>query len=927
MSRTRILFSPDRFRPVIALAALLSLFISSEATPRSPQLPPDLQTQLQKCRNADNLQDWIYDQLQWVARQPAPRASQLLVAVSDAWRSPRNAQECQAWLDLLVNEGYSLLQAGDIVRSTDAYTAAWQWARSHADIADESMLLNNILKPLGNNYTRLGEYDEADFIHHKALNIAYSLNDKEALAGTYSNLANTASNRGSPEHALEYCRLGLSQAPAHSAFRGLLLSEQADALSELGENNAARVSIQQAIVVLKTAIPDPVSDNWLFVAYQQAGDIDSADPRAALHYYTQALAIEKHKYAGRAVVHRRETAKLFLRLGDLYRRMHQPLKAIRWLDQCLSVLIPGKTFLTLQPSDLYAENTLADVLYSRALLFTDDNRQPAFSCFRLSFATERLLRRRLITGTSRERAITESRKRHETAIQSAWQAWSTTRSPELLNTMLAFMESSKAQLLYDELQQQEQQRDSITPAGGDSLRHRIRMLEKALVYYEEQSQQAGGNDSLAAVLLAQQRETELDLAAARQAGLGPSTAGYTTYPDFGVGSTSFLPEGQTEVRSFFSGSTALYQLGVDHHGVLFAERYPFGRLWQDSIRQFLHAWFEQGPNNMIDHPKRWFDQAYTIWRELFSAHPLLPGKDYVIIPDGPLDLLPIETLPTLATYSPSPARWPLVLCQTTISYAWSIRTLNETTRATGNSTGFAGFFLTDNSRHLPSLESVTREKEGIERSIHAGEWLTDQRATVSAFMTALDRSAVVHISTHAFSSQDSSSVPRIELYDRPVYMFQLSDLPRHPSLVVLSACRTGDGRMVTGEGAQSMARAFTSAGTNGVITGWWNVHDEVAARLMGLFYRELQKSVPPSEALSSAKRSWLADPAVPYLEKLPWYWAALNYQGTTAPLPTNFYTTAMTNNVLSGRLWWIFAGFVILIVLGLVYRLVRRLHF
>jgi CHAT domain-containing protein len=155
-------------------------------------------------------------------------------------------------------------------------------------------------------------------------------------------------------------------------------------------------------------------------------------------------------------------------------------------------------------------------------------------------------------------------------------------------------------------------------------------------------------------------------------------------------------------------------------------------------------------------------------------------------------------------------------------------------------------------------------------------------------------------------------------------MFQLSDLPRHPALVVLSACRTGDGRMVAGEGAQSMARAFTSAGTNGVITGWWNVHDEVAARLMERFYRELKKSISPSEALSSAKRSWLEDPSVPYLEKLPWYWAALNYQGTTAALPANFYATAMTRGTLSRRLWWLFAASLTLIILGGVYRLHRK---
>src|SRR5580704_3957577 len=117
MGKTSFPF-PAFFRPVLALTGSLLLFISLNAMPPGPGLPPDLQSQLQQRRNADDLQDWIYDQLQWVARLPAPRAAQLSIAVSEAWRAPRNAREYQAWLDLLVNEGYALLQAGDIVRST-----------------------------------------------------------------------------------------------------------------------------------------------------------------------------------------------------------------------------------------------------------------------------------------------------------------------------------------------------------------------------------------------------------------------------------------------------------------------------------------------------------------------------------------------------------------------------------------------------------------------------------------------------------------------------------------------------------------------------------------------------------------------------------------------------------------------------------------
>jgi tetratricopeptide (TPR) repeat protein len=903
-------FCPNVFRPFILLAGWLLLYQPLAAAPAGPDLPPDLQTRLQRFRNSDDLQNWIYDQLQWVAQQPGPRSQRLITAVSESWRTPRTDEESQAWLDLLINEGYSLLRAGDIVRSTDAYTAAWQWARNHPKIADNLLLLNNILKPLGNNYTRLGDYEAADFIHHKALTIATALGDKEALAGTYSNLANTASNRGRLTESVEYCKLGLLLVPAHSPYRGLLLSEEADALNDLGQTTAARTTISQAIAVLMTARPGPEVNDWLFVAYQQAGDIDSAHPFAALHDYLAALEIEKKREDSHGAVRPRETAKLYLRLGELCRRLKQPGQALGWLDRCLAVLIPGKTFPTLRSGDLYAENTLADVLYSRALLYSGNNVPMAFTCFRYSFATEGLLRRQLITAASKENAVADSRLRHETAIETAWEAWSATNSPAWLNSMLEFMESSKAQLLLDEQQQHEQERNRITPASGDSLQNRIRMLQNALIYYQEQSLQATGNDSITSVLLAQRRLTELDLAATRKAASVKFRQSAPNQPF----AQDTLPNDHTEIRSFFAGDCALFQVAVDHNGVHFAERLPLGSTWGDSLRQFLHVWFEQSPKNMIDRPRSYFDQAYALYHELFAKHPFKPGIHYIIIPDGALDLLPVEALPTESGYRPSPADWPLVVRRNTISYAWSIRTWIDAGRSTGNPTGFAGFFLADNSRHLPSLKSVTGEEEGIAQSIDHGQWFTAGQATFPAFENSLQQAAVVHISSHAFSGRDTGSVPQIELNDRPFYIFQLSDMPRHPALVVLSACRTGDGRMVAGEGAQSMARAFTSTGTNGVITGWWNVHDEAAARLMELFYQQLQRQAPAAEALCSAKLSWLQDPAIPYVEKLPWYWAALNYQGTTAALPAGFYASARQHRALWPWLIWCIGIFTILLL-------------
>jgi len=111
----------------------------------------------------DDFTGWIYQRIQYVAKQPLTRADLLTETETQAkaWRQPKTPEEIQAWLDLLTNQGYIWLLNGNIVRSTDSYTSAFQWAKEHAAQTDPAQVLDNILKPLGNNYTRLGDFEQA----------------------------------------------------------------------------------------------------------------------------------------------------------------------------------------------------------------------------------------------------------------------------------------------------------------------------------------------------------------------------------------------------------------------------------------------------------------------------------------------------------------------------------------------------------------------------------------------------------------------------------------------------------------------------------------------------------------------------------------------------------------------------------------------
>ncbi|HEV3077434.1 MAG TPA: CHAT domain-containing tetratricopeptide repeat protein [Thermoanaerobaculia bacterium] len=82
---------------------------------------------------------------------------------------------------------------------------------------------------------------------------------------------------------------------------------------------------------------------------------------------------------------------------------------------------------------------------------------------------------------------------------------------------------------------------------------------------------------------------------------------------------------------------------------------------------------------------------------------------------------------------------------------------------------------------------------------------------------------------------------------------EVFNLELHADLVVLSACQTGLGKEVSGEGMIGMTRAFLYAGAGSVVVSLWRVDDDSTSDLMVSFYRHLRANADTSEALRSAK--------------------------------------------------------------------------
>jgi CHAT domain-containing protein len=117
----------------------------------------------------------------------------------------------------------------------------------------------------------------------------------------------------------------------------------------------------------------------------------------------------------------------------------------------------------------------------------------------------------------------------------------------------------------------------------------------------------------------------------------------------------------------------------------------------------------------------------------------------------------------------------------------------------------------------------------------------------------------------ALAGANSSAKPEadaLRLEDGILTALEVAELDLGSTeLVVLSACETGLGRSVRGEGLLGLQQAFQVAGARTVVASLWKVNDEVTQQLMSDFYANLwQKHLSPLEALRQAQLRMLNGP-------------------------------------------------------------------
>lgn len=151
-------------------------------------------------------------------------------------------------------------------------------------------------------------------------------------------------------------------------------------------------------------------------------------------------------------------------------------------------------------------------------------------------------------------------------------------------------------------------------------------------------------------------------------------------------------------------------------------------------------------------------------------------------------------------------------------------------------------------------------------------------STEKAFkQESLSKYKWIHLATHSLIDERTPGRSAVVLaldgnnaedgFLRPT---EIADLDLNCDLVVLSACETGRGQLLSGEGIIGLSRSFFIAGARSVVVSQWAVSDISTAQLMKDFYQQLVNKASKAAALREAKLRMLSGGSE---TRHPYYWA------------------------------------------------------
>jgi CHAT domain-containing protein/tetratricopeptide (TPR) repeat protein len=669
----------------------------------------------------------------------------------------------------------------------------------------------------------------------------------------YLNLGTLFLERHQPDSALHYLRRVRDPKRQRSILYGNLLAEAA---YQQGDKAGSR---RQLLQLLRISGGTGESNSQVGLTYKLLGDVerDRGDGIRALAYYQQSIRALSNQFddpdVTRNPVRFTEVFKGFSLyatliakaecLGHLYERRAEA----RWLAQA---------------ADAY-ESAFRLAEYIKKTYATEEARL---------FLSGKVLRD------------------YRLGVARMVRAYEATRQRVYLERAFSWSEQSKASALFLNLKENRVKQTAL-PA---SLRRQEARLRAELSRLFLKIDRAAG-DAEQQKLYAQVRDHELTLARLQDQ--------FNDYADYYSGKFRADTLDVARIRRRLRAGQVLlsyFDGGQDWYGfVLNATSIRYFSVPQTpGFRAVLHQFVRAVRHSVPGQPYQGHDWGRALYSVLIRPAQLPRGSRLIIVPHQELTALPFEALETrTGAY---------LLTEHPVVYQYSALFMEDSARQPPDLKKSLAVAPFDNDTFAAyvTLPASAREVRALE-----GTRLLGSAATKSSVLSSLRDVSIVHLATHAVSDPAQPLYSHVVFYPETATEFrwyaheiQLASL-RHVQLVVLSACDSGNGPLLSGEGVMSLSRAISYAGCPNLITSLWKAEDEATCFISLRFYEHLKRGKSYEVALQQAKLDLLNEPE--YVQyHAPTYWAHLIFIGHSFPEETISlpYGVLLTGLLLVGLL-------------------------
>lgn len=685
-------------------------------------------------------------------------------------------------------------------------------------------LLIGTYNSMGIEYAAVGRLGEAERMYEEGLRVADSLNSVWNRAILKSNLAYLRWSTGKSSDALRLMTESLHAAEQLPDTQSMVYAHNSLAEFYLRAGNRARARnhLEQSL-----SMNQRVTLIFRVIALLDLGLLEMADADLARAEPPLRAAMALADTAGFDL----QRAKSRASLSRLAVKQGNPTVALRWAEAAVSIA-----------DSLEAPDAQIDALEARAAALEAARRSDASDGYLKGIDLLESWRGRLALGDLRM-GIAEPRwAMYEGAIRTLL---SRGRHAEAL--MVA--ERARARLLLEVMAERDASKPATSPLDELRRRLRVRFEERAAV--NSPGEQASLDRELG------QLTDSLAALEARESGRYPVPAAVGKLQADLLGADRAL-------LSFFWGDKDVYGWWVTRdtvHSVRLGSSESLS-----GLVDFLRGRIERPEGD-----SGWETPARSAFDRLIA--PLKPHsvREVLVVADGPLAHIPVEVLvpasgalpwgtTTRFVYGPS-ATILLTLLRAPSPSGWE-----RTMLALGNASAGSGNYSTPVERTISTEEPPAPltyagpEARAIRDLFRdrGADLLVGSRATRERWLE-LDpsRYRYLHFAAHAQVSDRRPEDTHLVLNGGNLDLAAIRRLRLRAELVTLSACETGLGRSVRGEGIIGLPHAFLAAGARGTLVTLWRIADRSAADFMGEFYREIYEGRSPAEALRVVRHKWM----------------------------------------------------------------------